>query len=202
MAQARGGEKPQGNIINWFLNSAFPPIFIGFALLLGVVALLLTPREEDPQIVVPMADVVVSAPGLSARQVATQVTEPLERLVSQIDGVEYVYSTSNRDHANVTGRFYVGEDREDCVVNLYNKLYSNQDHIPAVVNNWVVKPVESDDVPIVVPPIYSKDPEQHDACASRRVVEQASQRLKSIRYPIRAQMTGGQTRVIQIELDI
>lgn len=201
MAQARGGEKPQGNIINLFLNSAFPPIFIGFALLLGVVALLLTPREEDPQIVVPMADVVVSAPGLSARQVATQVTEPLERLVSQIDGVEYVYSTSNRDHANVTVRFYVGEDREDSLVKLYNKLYSNQDHIPAVVNNWVVKPVEIDDVPIVVAAIYSKDPEQHDAFALRRVAEQATQRLKSIRHTNRVEVTGGQARVIQIELD-
>ena len=93
-----------------------------------------------------MADVMVTAPGLSARQVATQVTEPLERLVSQIDGVEYVYSSSHRDQAVVTVRFYVGEDREDSLVKLYNKLYSNQDIIPAVVSNWVVKPVEIDDV--------------------------------------------------------
>ena len=70
MAIQQGRGKPQGNIIGWFLNSTFPPIFIGLALLLGVVALILTPREEDPQIIVPMADVMVTAPGLSARQVA------------------------------------------------------------------------------------------------------------------------------------
>lgn len=201
MAIQQGRGKPQGNIIGWFLNSTFPPIFIGLALLLGVVALILTPREEDPQIIVPMADVMVTAPGLSARQVATQVTEPLERLVSQIDGVEYVYSSSHRDQAVVTVRFYVGEDREDSLVKLYNKLYSNQDIIPAVVSNWVVKPVEIDDVPIVVAAIYSTDPEQQDAFALRRVAEQATQRLKSIRQTNRVEVTGGQARVIQIELD-
>lgn len=191
----------QGKLINWFLNSAFPPILIGFALLLGVVALILTPREEDPQIVVPMADVMVTAPGLSARQVATQVTEPLERLVSQIDGVEYVYSQSNRDHATVTVRFYVGEDREDSLVKLYNKLYSSQDQIPAVVNTWAVKPIEIDDVAIVVAALYSTDAEQADAFALRRVAEQATQKLKSIKNTNRVEVTGGQARTIQIELD-
>ncbi|RUO23235.1 AcrB/AcrD/AcrF family protein [Aliidiomarina iranensis] len=197
--------KPSANanqgLVGWFLNSAFPPILIGLALLLGAFALLLTPREEDPQIVVPMADVRVMAPGLSARQIATQVTEPLERLVSQIDGVEYVYSQSNRDYANVTVRFYVGEDREDSLVKLYNKLYSSQNEIPAVVNNWSIKPVEIDDVPIVVAALYSTNPNQHDAFALRRIAEQATQKLKAIDNTNQVSVVGGQARTIQISLD-
>ncbi|EGN75947.1 cation/multidrug efflux pump [Idiomarina sp. A28L] len=191
----------KSGVMGWFLNSTFPPVLIGLALLLGVFALLLTPREEDPQIVVPMADVMVSAPGLSARQIATQITEPLERLVSQIDGVEYVYSQSNRDYANVTVRFYVGEDREDSLVKLYNKLYSSQDQIPAVVANWVVKPVEIDDVPIVIAALYSTNPEQHDAFALRRIAEQATQKLKSVKNTNQVAVVGGQARTIQIALD-
>jgi len=198
---AREPDKKQGGVIGWFLSSAFPPVFIAFALVAGIVALLLTPREEDPQIVVPMADVLVSAPGLSARQVATQVTEPLERLVSQIDGVEYVYSQSNREHANVTVRFYVGEDREDSLVKLYNKIHSHQDEIPSSVSDWVIKPVEIDDVPIVVAAIYSTDPEKTDAFALRRVAEQATQKLKAIPNTNRVEVTGGQSRRIQIALD-
>ncbi|MCC5855340.1 MAG: efflux RND transporter permease subunit [Idiomarina sp.] len=193
-------EAKQNGLISWFMNSAFPPILIGLALLVGVAALLLTPREEDPQIVVPMADIVVTAPGLSARQVATQVTEPLERLVSQIDGVEYVYSQSNRDHALVTVRFYVGESREDSLVKLYNKLFSSQDQIPVVVESWVVKPVEIDDVPIIVAALYSSDP-KHDAYALRRVAEQATQKLQAIPRTNQVTVTGGYSRRILIELD-
>ncbi|RUO35788.1 efflux RND transporter permease subunit [Aliidiomarina sanyensis] len=191
----------KGGVIRWFLNSTFPPIFIGFAILFGAVALWLTPREEDPQIVVPMADIVVEAPGLSARQIATQVTEPLERVVSQIDGVEYVYSQSNRDHALVTVRFYVGEDREESLVKLYNKLFSHEDEIPQAVTNWWVKPVEIDDVPIVVAALYSTHPDQIGAYELRRIAEQATQQLKSVPRTNRVDVYGGQPRVIEISLD-
>ncbi|WP_419610950.1 efflux RND transporter permease subunit, partial [Thiolapillus sp.] len=112
--------------------------------------LVFTPREEEPQIVVPMADILVSVPGLSAQQVEKQVTLRLEKLLSQIPGVEHVYSTSLSGKAVVTLRFFVGEDREDALLNTYNKLYSNQDQVPAAVKSWVVKPVEVDDVPIVL----------------------------------------------------
>ena len=107
------------------MQSFFPPILMLIAIIAGAAALWLTPREEDPQIVVPMADVLVNAPGLSARQVERQVTEPLERLLKQIDGVEYVYSTSMTGQAMVIVRFEVGEERENSLVKLYNKLYSH-----------------------------------------------------------------------------
>ena len=86
------------------MNSFFPPIMILLAFVVGAAALWLTPKEEDPQIVVPMADVLVSAPSLSASQVENQITEPLEKLVSQIDGVEYVYSSSMEGAAQVIVR--------------------------------------------------------------------------------------------------
>ncbi|TRW48857.1 efflux RND transporter permease subunit [Aliidiomarina halalkaliphila] len=191
----------KGSVIRWFLDSAFPPIFIGFAILLGAVALWLTPREEDPQIVVPMADILVQAPGLSAQQIATQVTEPLERVVSQIDGVEYVYSQSNRDQALVTVRFYVGEDREDSLVKLYNKLYSHPDEIPTAVTHWAVKPIEIDDVPIVVAALYSTKPDQVDSYDLRRLAEQATQQLKAVPQTNRVDVYGGQSRVIEIALN-
>lgn len=188
-------------IIAQALSSVFPPILMVFALLVGVIALYLTPREEDPQIVVPMADVMVSAPGLSARQVATQVTEPLERLLSQIDGVEYVYSQSQRDQALVTVRFEVGEPRTESLVKLYNKLYAHQDQIPAVVKNWFIKPVEIDDVPIVVAALYAKNSESSDHFQLRRLAEQATQKLKAIPQTNQVSLVGGPARRIQIEFD-
>lgn len=194
----------QGISTNWIgrvLSSSFPAIFVILTLIMGAVALLLTPREEDPQIVVPMADVVIAAPGLSAKQVAHQVTEPLERILSQIDGVEYVYSQSNRDGALVTVRFYVGESRTDSLVKLYNKLYSNQDKIPQAVSHWAVKPVEIDDVPMVVAALYSTDENLYGYAELRRLAEQAKQRLKAIKHTNSVEIVGGQSRVIEVQLD-
>ena len=168
----------------------------------GFVALLLTPREEDPQIVVPMADILVSAPGLSAQQMATQVTEPLERLVSQIDGVEYVYSQSNRDQAMVTVRFFVGEGREDSLVKLYNKLYSHQDEIPSFVSSWVIKPVEIDDVPIVVAALYSTDADKTDSFCSAAYRRASNSKVKKLfRIRTASDVVGGQSRRVEIGID-
>ena len=97
-----------------------------------------------------MVDVLVEAPGLSAVQVERQVTIPLEKLLAQIPGVEHVYSATGTGQASVTLSFYVGQDREDAILNTYNKLHSNQDKVPAVVEQWLVDPVEVDDVPILL----------------------------------------------------
>jgi len=100
------------------------------SLLLGAVALLVTPREEEPQIVVPLADVFVSVPGMGAEEVERIVTTRLEKLLYQIDGVEHVYSMSRPGAAIVTVRFYVGENRENSLVKIYNKIHSNVDQVP------------------------------------------------------------------------
>ncbi|MGJ7095751.1 efflux RND transporter permease subunit [Vibrio hannami] len=183
------------------MNSFFPPILIIFALLVGAVSLWLTPKEEDPQIVVPMADVIIQAPGLSAKQVEKQVTEPLEKLLSQIDGVEYVYSSSMKGAAQVIVRYFVGEGREDALIKLYNKLYSNQDKIPSSVTSWIVKPVEIDDVPIVVASIYSTKPGIVSSYELRRIAQQATQRLKALDSTNVVEVVGGQSRIVEVALD-
>jgi multidrug efflux pump subunit AcrB len=106
-------------------------ILILLATVVGLAALGLTPREEDPQIVVPLADVYVNFPGHSAAEVEQLVTTPLEKILYQIDGVEYVYSMSRENQAIITVRYYVGEDRERSLVKLYKKLDENLDIVPA-----------------------------------------------------------------------
>lgn len=190
-----------GGFVHKVMNSFFPPILILLALAIGVVSLVMTPKEEDPQIIVPMADVIIQAPGLSAKQVEKQVTEPLEKLLSQIDGVEYVYSTSMRGAAQVIVRYYVGEGREGALVKLYNKLYANQDKVPASVTSWIVKPVEIDDVPIVVAALYSTNPQQIGSYELRRIAQQATQRLKALESTNVVEVIGGQSRIVEIELN-
>jgi len=134
-------------IVKVFLESNLSIILILLATVLGLAALGLTPREEDPQIVVPLADVYVSFPGRSASEVEQLIATPLEKILYQIDGVEYVYSMSREDQAIITVRFFVGEDRERSLVKLYKKIDEHVDEVPPGVAGWVIKPVEIDDVP-------------------------------------------------------
>ena len=183
------------------IDGPLPLILIIGAILGGVLALLITPREEEPQIVVPLADVLVEAPGLGARQVERQIATPLEKLLSQIDGVEHVYSMSESERCVVTVRFYVGEDREDSLIKIYNKLYSNTDRIPAAVSSWVVKPIEIDDVPIVVAVLWSERPELTDDFQLRRLAEEIEHGLQAIDNTSRVEIVGGRPRQIRVELD-
>lgn len=157
-----------GRIIDFFLRGNVTPFLIVASIAAGAVAVLVTPREEEPQIVVPMADVRVSAPGLPAAEVERQVATPLEKRLYQIDGVEHVYSVSQAGEAIITVRFYVGEDREDSLVKIYNKVFSNMDLVPPDVASWVVKPIEIDDVPIVIVTLWSDRPSKIDDFAPRR----------------------------------
>ena len=168
---AENQARPRGFIsavVSQFLTSHLAIILIILSLCLGVAAILVTPREEDPQIVVPLADVYISAPGASAGEIEKLVATPLERLLWQIDGVEYVYSMSRQDMAIVTVRFFVGQDRENSLVKIHNKIIMNQDIVTSIVSNWVIKPIEIDDVPIVNLTLYS---ERYDDYALRRVGE-------------------------------
>jgi hypothetical protein len=117
-------------IVEVFLTGNLAPLPLLLSFAAGGVALLVTPREEDPQIVVPVADVVVDVPGASALEVERQVAIPPEQLVRRIDGVEYVYSMSRRGQAIVTARFHVGEDREDSLVKLHSMLQRHAGEIP------------------------------------------------------------------------
>jgi multidrug efflux pump subunit AcrB len=186
--------------VSRFLQGPLPVLVIVLSLLAGIVALGLTAREEEPQIVVPLADVLVSAPGLSAEQVERQVATPLEKLLYQIDGVEYVYSMSRESGTVVTVRFRVGEDRVGSLVKIYNKIQSNVDQVPPVVKNWVVKPVEIDDVPVVVATLWSEQPERSGDAELRRLAEEVAINLQSIQNTNRVEVVGGRPRTIRVEL--
>lgn len=184
-------------VVEAFLGGNLSVLLILISLIAGAVALWITPREEDPQIVVPIADVLVSMPGASAPEVERQVATRLEKLLYQIDGVEYVYSTSYPSQAIVTVRFYVGEDRERSWVKLYNKIQSNIDQIPPGVAGWVVKPVEIDDVPIVNLSLYSDTYSDYEL---RRMAEELEIRLQAVKNAGRTYIVGGRPREITVEL--
>ncbi len=185
-------------IVRIFLNSNLSIILILFSLIIGIAALYITPREEDPQIVVPLADIFVDFPGHSAAEVEQLVATPLERMLYQIDGVEYVYSMSMDDHAIVTVRFYVGQDRERSLVKLFKKLNENGDAIAPGVAGWVMKPVEIDDVPIVT---FALKGAEGDGYALRRIGEELVERLAVVDQVNRAYVVGGQSRTVTISLD-
>ncbi|PAY16279.1 acriflavine resistance protein B [Rhodopirellula sp. SM50] len=188
-------------IVEIFLRGDVAILLIGISLLLGTAALFLTPREEEPQIVVPMADVFASAPGLSAEEVERQVTDRLEKLLYQIDGVEFVYSMSQPGQCVVTVRFYVGEDREDSLVKIYNKINSSTDKIPPVVESWVVKPIEVDDVPIVIATLWSDQTQRYGDHELRRIAEEVQRELQAIPNTNRVEVVGGRPRRINVNLD-
>ena len=185
------------HLVGKFLTSKLSILMMIFSLSLGATAITLTPREEEPQIVVPMADVFVQAPGAGAWEVENLVATPLERLLWQIDGVEYVYSVSRRDSAVVTVRFFVGEDRERSLVKLHNKITMNIDQAPPLVKGWVIKPVEIDDVPIVNLTLYS---ERYDDHALRRIGEEVLTRLAEVQNTSRTSIVGGRKREVRVEL--
>jgi multidrug efflux pump subunit AcrB len=194
-------------IVKIFLESNLAAILILLATVVGLAALGLTPREEDPQIVVPLADIYVRFPGHSAAEVEKLVATPLEKILYQIDGVEYVYSMSRENQAIITVRYYVGEDRERSLVKLYKKIDENLDLAPPGVAGWVIKPVEIDDVPIVTMTLAANAgtaPSQRDAdsdMALRRVAEELTERLASVKDVSRAYVVGGRSRVVQILMD-
>jgi multidrug efflux pump subunit AcrB len=181
------------------LEGGIPVLVMIVALVMGAVALVLTPREEEPQIVVPSADVLIAAPGLSARQVERLVATPLEKLLAQIDGVEHVYSTSANGSAVVSVSFYVGEDREDSLLKLYSKIYSHQDEVPPGVSGWVVRPVEVDDVPILTATLWSEDP-AIGGYELRRLAEEVALSLQSVPETNRIEVIGGRSRELSVLL--
>jgi multidrug efflux pump subunit AcrB len=203
MTGATGPERAGllARVIDLFLRGQLAPLLIVLSLLAGLLALSVTAREEEPQIVVPMADVHVAAPGLSAEEVERKIATRVEKLLAQIDGVEHVYSASHRGRATVTVRFFVGEDREDSLVKIYNKLFSNTDRIPSSVTSWVVKPIEIDDVPIVIATLWSSAPRVIDDHGLRRIAEELEIELQALEGTNRVEVIGGRPRAVRIELD-
>lgn len=185
-------------IVRTFLHSNLPIILLILSIAIGLTAVTVTPREEDPQIIVPMADVYVNFPGHSASEVEQLASTPLEKILYQVDGVEYVYSMSREGQAIITVRYYVGEDRERSLVKLFKKIDESRDIVPPGVTGWVVKPVEIDDVPVVNLTLTSAD---NDSYGLRRIAEEMVARLSAVKDISRAYIVGGQPRKVQVYLD-
>jgi multidrug efflux pump subunit AcrB len=196
------GEQPlgfAGHIALAFIDSKLTPLLIIAALLLGGLSILKTPREEEPQIVVPMLDVSVGMPGASADEVAQRVSEPMERLLHEVPGVEYVYSISHPGMSLLIVRFYVGTKQEDAVVRIYNKLYSNLDSIPPGVSQPIIKERSIDDVPIMALTLWGQG---YDSYRLRAVAGELQHSLKQIDDISETQIIGGLPRQIRVILDM
>jgi multidrug efflux pump subunit AcrB len=187
-----------GRIAKAFITSKLTPLLVIAALLLGIFAVIVTPREEEPQILVPMVDVFVTYPGASAKEVEERVTRPMERLLWEIKGVEYVYSIA-RPGMNLTiVRFYVGEDMEDSLVKLYNKLMSNYDLIPPGVSQPLVKPKSIDDVSILTLTLWG---DGYSGYELRRIAEEIRNNIKQDTDVSEISIIGGQRRQVRVILD-
>src|SRR5579863_2243837 len=178
-----------GRIARIFIQSKLTPLVIVFALLLGVFSILQTPREEEPQIVVPMLDVFVQMPGASAEEVTQRATIPMEKLLREIPGVEYVYSISHPGLSTVIVRFYVGTNEEDAIVRTYNKLYSNFDRIPQGVSQPIIKVRSIDDVPIMALTLWGKN---YDPYQLRRIAGELEHSVKQLDDVSETTIIGGQ----------
>jgi len=191
-----------GRIARAFLTTEITPLLAVTGLLLGLFAVLVTPREEEPQINVTFANVFIPFPGASAREVESLVTTPAEQIVSEIEGVEHVYSASTPGMSMLTVQFEVGEPRTDAIVRLYNAFYSNQDWLPpnAGVGMPLIKPKGIDDVPIVAGTIWSENPDvtATDLLRIAHAIEAELQRVPGTRD---IETLGGPDRVVHVVFD-
>ena len=187
-----------GQVAHSFIDSKLTPLIVVASLLLGAFAILQTPREEEPQIVVPMLDVFVQMPGASSQEVAQRVSLPMERLLREVPGVEYIYSISHPGMSMLIVRFYVGSKEEDAIVQTYNKLYSNFDRIPPGVSQPVIKIRSIDDVPILALTLWGQN---YDSYRLRRIAGELENSLKQLDDVSETTLIGGQPRQVRVVLD-
>ncbi|MFQ5605987.1 MAG: efflux RND transporter permease subunit, partial [bacterium] len=187
-----------GRVAHAFIDSKLTPLLMLTALLIGVFATFLTPREEEPQIVVPLMDIFVPYPGGSAKEVEERIAKPLEKIIHEIQGVEYVYSTSMPDFALITVRYFVGEDTEESLVKLWTVLMKNMDKMPAGNQFPLIKAKSIDDVPILTLTLWS---DVYDEFQLRRVSAELSDEIKKITDVSEVELTGGLKRKIRVILD-
>src|SRR5512146_1210869 len=187
-----------GKVAHAFIASKLTPLAIIAALLLGGFAIWQTPREEEPQIVVPMLDVIVQMPGASAAEVEQRVSVPMEKLLREVPGVEYLYSISHPGMSMVVVRFYVGTKEEDAIVKTYNKLYANLDRIPPGVSQPIIKVRSIDDVPIMALTLWGRG---YDAYRLRRIAGELEHSLKQLDDVSETTIIGGQPRQVRVVLD-
>ena len=187
-----------GRLAAMFINSKLTPIAVIASILLGLFAVLQLPREEEPQIKVPMVDVLVSMPGASPTEVENRVTRPMEKLLWEIPDVEYLYATSSPSGAMIIVRFVVGTDIEAALIRLNQKLQANFDRIPPGVSQPLIKPRTIDDVPILALTLHSQT---QDHLTLRRLAAQLDEAIKSVDQVAETTLIGGVRRAVRVALD-
>ena len=187
-----------GKLAKMFINSKLTPLLMLTALLVGVLATFMTPREEEPQISVPLVDLYFSYPGGSAREVKERVAKPVEKYLTEIDGVKYVYSTSQKDFALVTVRYEVGDDTEESLVKLWATIMKNMDRMPQGMQPPLIKKVTIDDVPALTLTFWS---DSYGPYQLRKVAAEVADELKNISNIGDVNLNGGLKRQLRIILD-
>ncbi|WP_298370502.1 efflux RND transporter permease subunit [uncultured Lutibacter sp.] len=187
-----------GSIAKVFINSKLTILLMIMFMVIGVYSSFLIPREEEPQIDVPIADIFVSYPGASPQEVESRVINPLEKIVSNIKGIEYVYSTSMNEQAMLIVQFYVGEDIERSFVKLYNEIMKHMDQMPQGVSIPLVKTRAIDDVPMLALTLWS---ENYDDYQLKQVANELTSEIEKINDVAITKTIGGRNRQVRVVLD-
>jgi multidrug efflux pump subunit AcrB len=186
-----------GRLARAFLNSKLTPLFIVTSLAIGIFAVVVIPREEDPQILVPMLDITTAMPGASPAEVEQRVTAPIETLVHQISGVEFVYSTSSPGQSLVIVRFLVGTPQEDALIKVYSKLYSNFDRLPQNASQPIIKARSIDDVPILAMTLWGP---HYNGYQLRAIADEVQHNIEQIPDVSETSVIGGLPRAVRVVL--
>jgi len=187
-----------GRLAQAFINSKLTPLVVVASLALGLFAVLAIPREEEPQILVPMLDVMTALPGASPEEVEQRVTNPVENLMHEIPGVEYVYSISSPGQSLVIVRFLVGTSEEDALVKVYSKLYENNGRMPPGASEPLVKARSIDDVPILALTLWGS---RYDGYQLRQMADEVQHTIRQIPDVSETTIIGGQPRAMRVILD-
>ncbi|MEG9328418.1 efflux RND transporter permease subunit [Salinimicrobium catena] len=187
-----------GKIAKGFINSKLTVLLMIVFMIIGVYASFLIPREEEPQIDVPMADIFVGYPGASPSEVESRIIKPLEKMVSNIKGVEYVYSTSMKEQGMLIVQFYVGEDIERSYVKLYNELMKHMDQMPPNVTQPLVKTRAIDDVPVLGLTLWS---ENYNDYQLRQMANELRHEIEKVEDVSIVNVIGGRNRQLRVVLD-
>ena len=187
-----------GKIASVFLQSKLTILLMVIFMIIGVYSSFLIPREEEPQIEVPIADIFVGYPGASPAEIESKVAKPLEKIVSNLPGVEYVYSTSMNGKAMLIVQFYVGEDLERSFVQLYNEIIKHLDQVPQGVTMPLVKTRAIDDVPVLGLTFWS---ETYDDFQLKQLVEEVNSEIEKVEGVAITNMIGGRSQEVSVVLD-
>src|SRR6056300_1623083 len=187
-----------GRIAKQFINSKLTPLLMIAFMAIGIYSSYLTPREEEPQIDVPIADIFFRYLGASPKEIESRVMQPLEKVVANIPGVEYVYSTSMKGQAMLIVQFYVGEDIERSFVQLYNEIIKHMDQIPQGVQLPLVKTRAIDDVPVLGLTFWSQN---YDDYQLKQLVKEVNSEIEKVDGVAITNIIGGRSQEVNVILD-